>query len=158
MTPPPSHCEDRMNVRWLWIYVACFKHGDWRHFLSTLIIRRSRQPRLVSLWHRSTFGTSGRGKETRRKEKWSCPSGDCGFSGRSNLPGVSVVSQASRDVTAHAMISAPLGFALAFGPFLNQCLESKTAKMLVHKVGENDLIFQIEIKAKGRLKSSKTQN
>lgn len=42
------------------------------------------------------------------------------------------------------MNSAPLGFALAFGSFLNQCLESKTAKMLFHKVGENDLIFQIE--------------
>lgn len=60
-------------------------------------------------------------------------------------------SQASGDVTRHAMNSAPLGFALAFGSFLDQCLESKTAKMLFHKVGENDLIFQIE-----RLRQKKT--
>lgn len=65
--------------------------------------------------------------------------------------------RASGGGIAHALNSAPLGFALAFVSFLNQCLESKTAMMLFHKVGENDLIFQIEIKAKRRLKSSKTQ-
>lgn len=50
-------------------------------------------------------------------------------------------SQASRGVTGHARNSASLGFASAFGFFLNQCLEPKTAKVLVHKVGENDLSF-----------------
>lgn len=114
---------------------------------------------MVSLWHGSAFGTSGLGKEIQKKEKkWCCPSGNCGVSERSYIPGVSVGSQASRGVTGHAMNSAPLGFALAFGFFLNQCLEPKTAKMLFHKVGENDLIFQTERVRQKEDSNHKTQN
>lgn len=141
--PPQSHYEDQMNLYSLWIYKILFKHVDWRYFLSTLIIRRSSQPHLVSLWH--TFGTSDVGKEIQKKQKKpSCPSGNCGFSGISYIPDVFVWSQASRGVTGHAMNSALFGFALAFGSFLSHCVEPKTAKMLFHKVGKNDLIFQIE--------------
>lgn len=70
-----------------------------------------------------------------------------------------MTEEISGDVTEETFVNpAPFGFTLAFGSFLSAY--KQTAKMLFHKVGKNDLSFQIgRSRQKEELnKSSKAQS